>query len=389
MRNIFSVKQIITILIFCFVASETRCKDVNLYRGGRSLKILMMIPNFPKISDNCMLNQITGLLDRGHDVYVYAQARGTAKVQEEIHTYDLINRTFYKLPGDLNSFDIIVFQLGHKAFDIKRKWRFNGKVVICLRGYDMSGHLKKHPKAYRDLFKSCDLFLPVCNFFKDKIIQLGCDPSKVVVLHSAINCSRFKFKKRNACIKNGKISIVSAGRFVEKKGFEYAIRAIAQLIKKYPCLEYRIIGGGRIEKRLRKLIKRLKVGKNIKIVSWLTHSELIKVLNKSHFVIAPSVTADNGDQEGIPNVLKEAMAMGLPVISTLHAGIPELIKHEVSGFLVSPKNIGQLVQAIDYLIMHPGQWHSIGLAGRTCIQEAFDIDCVNDKLEKTLLQLIS
>ena len=77
-------------------------------------------------------------------------------------------------------------------------------------------------------FDSCDLFMPVCEAFKKIAERIGCNPEKIVVQHSAIDCSRFIFKERKRP-RRSTINIVSAGRFVEKKGFDYAIRAIAQL----------------------------------------------------------------------------------------------------------------------------------------------------------------
>jgi len=124
--------------------------------------------------------------------------------------------------------------------------------------------------------------------------------------------------------------------------------------------------------------------KYIKIISWQTHEELIKILNNSHIFIAPSVTAENGDQEGIPNVLKEAMAMGLPVIGTRHAGITELIENGTSGFLVNERDMVGLEKCIEYLITHPKIWAFIGKLGRKKIKMEFNKNIENKKLSKVL-----
>ena len=133
----------------------------------KPMKILMVVPSFPKIHDICMLNQMTGLIDRGHDVHIYSLLRGDfSHVQQEVITYDLIHKTFFKLPRSLDEYDIVVFQLGHKLFDIKKTHNFKGKVVVCLRGYDITGFLKENPNFYQKYFDSCDLFMPVCEAFK-------------------------------------------------------------------------------------------------------------------------------------------------------------------------------------------------------------------------------
>src|SRR5438132_10706052 len=351
-EKFFSVLFIKLFFLFSFMYVMVAKADTK-----KSMRILMVVPAFPKIHDICMLNQITGLIDRGHDVHIYALSKGDyLRVQQDVITYDLINKTiFERLPNSLNEYDIVVFQLGHKLFDIKKVHNFKGKVVVCLRGYDITGFLQKNPHAYDDYFDMCDLFMPVCEAFRKLLEQAGCDPDKIIVHHSSIDCSKFTFKKRELP-QQGTINIVSAGRFVEKKGFIYAIRAIAQLVNKYPNIRYTIIGDGILKKKYKKLIKKLNVGNNIRLDGWHTHEEYIDILNKAHLFIMPSVTAANNDQEGIPNVLKEAMAMGLLVVATNHSGNTELIEHDVSGFLVPERSSNIITQVINYILSNPKIW---------------------------------
>jgi colanic acid/amylovoran biosynthesis glycosyltransferase len=110
------------------------------------------------------------------------------------------------------------------------------------------------------------------------------------------------------------------------------------------------------------------------------HEEVIQVLTQTHILIAPSVTAADGDEEGIPNTLKEAMAMGLPVISTVHAGIPELVEDGVSGFLVPERDVEALADRLERLVDHSETWAAMGRAGRRQIEAEFDIERLNDEL---------
>ncbi len=352
------------------------------------MKILMVVATFPKIHDICMLNQITGLIDRGHEVHVYAFQRGDCvKVQNDVITYDLINKTFFEqLPSDLNYYDIIVFQLGHKAFDVKKTHNFKGKVVICLRGYDITGFLREKPHAYDGFFKTCDLFMPVCNAFKAILKNEGCPDNKIVVHHSAIDCSSFTFQIKKFP-KDGPINILSAGRFVQKKGFIHSIRAIAQLVKKYPRIRYTIIGDGALKEKYKKLIKKLGLGDKVFLNDWYAHEEYIKILDQSHIFVLPSVTAKNNDQEGIPNVLKEAMAMGLLVVATDHSGNGELIHDGVSGLLVPERSSTAIAKAIEYMLLNPSKWSTMQLCAATKVHQEFDNEKENDKLEKILYNL--
>jgi len=104
------------------------------------------------------------------------------------------------------------------------------------------------------------------------------------------------------------------------------------------------------------------------------------MLAEAHILMAPSVTAADGDEEGIPNTLKEAMAMGIPVISTLHAGIPELVADGISGFLVPERDAAALADRLRRLVDHPETWAAMGRAGRVRIDSDFDIDRLNDQL---------
>lgn len=355
----------------------------------KPMKILMVVGSFPVVHDICVLNQITGLIDRGHDVHIFAFSKGDfVNVQEDVIAYDLINKTiFKKLPAHLNQYDIILFQFGHRVFDIKKEYKFKGKVAVCFRGYDITVFLNNNPHAYDKYFDCCDLFLPVCQAFKKILMKIGCPNHKIKVQHSAIDCSKFIFKKRELP-QNGPINIVSAGRFVEKKGFKYVFYAIAELIKQYPQAHYTLIGDGVLKKDYENLIKELGIDEKVTLCGWKTHKEYIRLLDQVQMLVLPSVTAENSDQEGIANVLKEAMAMGLLVIATDHSGNSELIDHGVSGFLVPERNSNAIKENIEYLVKNPHIWESIQLAAADKVYQQFDKEKENDKLEAILYDLI-
>lgn len=356
----------------------------------KSMKILMVVASFPKIHDICMLNQITGLIDRGHDVWIFALHKGDmVNIQEDVARYNLVKKTiFYDLPETLDDYDIVMFQLGHKLVNIRKTHRYKGKIVVCLRGYDITGFLQEKPHAYDAYFDICDLFMPVCEFFKTLLLKEGCPGNKIVVHHSAIDCEKFTFKQRQLP-RQGNINIVSSGRFVEKKGFIYSIRAVADVVKKFPNIKYTIIGDGILKKKYKKLIRRLQVGDRIKLDGWHPHDEYIAILDKAHIFIAPSIVAENNDQEGIPNVLKEAMAMGLVTIATNHAGNPELIDDNVSGFLVEERSIAQISESIEYILNNQERWPSMQEAAVQKIRQEFERENENDKLEAILLNLVN
>jgi colanic acid/amylovoran biosynthesis glycosyltransferase len=195
--------------------------------------------------------------------------------------------------------------------------------------------------------------------------------------------------KQRTIPSEGIINILSAGRFVEKKGFAYSIIAVANLINTYPRIRYTIIGDGALKKKYLKLIHRLGMKGKITLKNWLPHEEYIKILDRSHIFIVPSVTAQDNDQEGIPNVLKEAMAMGLFVIGTDHSGNSELIKHNVSGFLIAERNVVAIVHAVEHILKNSQQLSTMQLAARNIVEQEFDNKRVNDALENIFLHLVN
>ena len=378
------LKLLLLSMVFIFSCSKAKKK----------LKILIIETYFPPISSTAALNQITGLIDRGYEVYIYSKNKCPLHKCPLEYTHPDVakykKKIFYnQLPSNINQFDIILCQFGYRGTDFLKLNRgtFRGKLVTCFRGADLTREVKKNPRKYRQLFRRGDLFLPVCTYFKKKLIYLGCESYKISVLRSSIDCDKFRYKER-ILNPNEPIRLVSVCRLVEKKGINYAICAIATLLKKYPNIVYTIVGFGPKKRHLQQLINKFGAQKNIKLVGRASQDEVVKILDNSHIFILPSITARNGDQEGIPNSVKEAMAMGLPIISTRHAGIPELVGDGVSGFLVHERNEKELAEIIEYIITHSELWPAMGAAGRKKIEQEYDKEKINDQLDKLLRTIV-
>jgi colanic acid/amylovoran biosynthesis glycosyltransferase len=384
--------KVVELMMLCSLFSIYAKSALNKH-NTQKLRILMVVGRFPAASEIMTLNQITGLVDRGHDIHIYAISKTGDVAQPEVHQYNLLAKVYcYELPPKLETYDAIIIQQGwfincflsraHKYLSKKTK------LLVCLRGSDIGVCIRRKLSVYKKLFEQKILFLPVCDFFRKKLITYGALPERIIVLHSAINCAHFRYKPR--LLKNEKtINILSTGRFIPKKGIEYAIMAIAKLINtKHYSVNYTIVGRGSAKQQYEQLIKKYKLANHIKIVDWLDHDQLAKRLNEAHIFVSTSVTASNGDWEGIPNALKEAMATGLPVISTYHAGIPELVEDGISGFLVPEKDVDALADKIEYLITHPEMWPQMGAAGRKKVEQDFELHKESDKLEKILLNCV-
>lgn len=408
------------------------------------MKIAFIVNEFPSLSQTFVLNQITGLIDRGHDIDIFSEeARNNLKFHEDVKTYNLIERTIY-LSVPINKFHRIfkglyyavkiiqknpvavlrslnIFKYGRKAaslyllyqiipflekgpYDIihcqfgmlapkslllKHTGVLTSKFITSFRGYDASRYVHNRPCVYDELFREGDLFLTVCQYLKQRLIEEGCDAEKIIVLHSGIDCERFEYSNRTRS-EDGPTKLLTIARLVEKKGVAYAIKAVSILVSSGKHITYDVIGGdGGLRDDLEQMIEDLGMEKYIRLLGWRNQDEVIRALKNSDILVAPSITATNGDQEGIPNTIKEAMAMGLPVISTLHSGISELVEDGVSGFLVPECDLDSLTDRLAYLIDHPEIWHEMGQHGRKKVENDFDVNKLNDRLVEIYQRLLS
>ena len=324
----------------------------------KKLNILVVVGHFPVVSEVFVLNQVTGLIDRGHNVELFALGKSSNSVMHyAVVKYDLLNKITYGTitKSMLKKFDIILCQfgtLGKQFAEFKKKYDLKAKLVTCFRGCDTSYVLRRQKNAYAHLFEIGDLFLPVCECFKQKLISVGASVEKTIVQHSAIDCSLFQFKDRTIPGR-GTIQIMTASRLVPKKGHVYMLRALVHIVKKYPNTHYTIIGSGRLKAQLYQLVQQLGLASYVQFIGAVPHNELVNILDKADLFVLPSVVDSQGDSEGIPNALKEAMVTGIPVISTYHSGIPELIQHNHSGLLVPEKDALALSESVMYAIENP------------------------------------
>jgi len=406
------------------------------------MRIAFIVDRFPNVSETFILNQFTGLIDRGHDVDIYAdwvqdpeethpdviqyglldQARYISRhrVVRICQKFALLFESIFKSPAILSqlpfffhssqilepirvfysaapffhkkaSYDIIHCHFGQNGLKgalLCRTGAIRGKLVTTFHGFDVSAYINQHGRLiYNPLFSTGDLFLPISEKWRNKLVTLGCNKNKILVHRMGIDCDKFAFslRKRNL---NDSITVVTIARLVEKKGVEYGIKAIAKILKHHKKLQYIIIGSGPLLKAIQNLIKSLQIGDSVKLLGRQRQDAIIDILNKSHLLIAPSVTGKDDDQEGIPVSLLEAMATGIPVVSTQHSGITELVENGVTGFLVPERHIDSLAERISYLISHPDVCAQMGLAARAHIEKHFNIEKLNNRLTEIYKELL-
>lgn len=269
---------------------------------------------------------------------------------------------------------------------------FCKKLVVTYHGLDVSKVILNKNKGhiYKNVFRQADLILPISNLWKEALVSAGASKEITKVHHLGVDVDNIPIRSPQSHTAE-KFRIVTTARFTEKKGLPIALRAVSEAVKKSPGLnlQYDIIGSGNSFSEIQKLIEDLQLSQIVHLHGALPHSRVKELLYRSDIFMLPSHTAKNGDQEGIPVSLMEAMAAGLPVLSTRHSGIPELIEHEQSGLLVDEKNYMQLADAILRLSRNPELREQLALNGRKTIEQKFNANKQNSRLIEMYSQLLS
>lgn len=255
-----------------------------------------------------------------------------------------------------------------------KRW-LNLPLVTTFYGYDVSQlpRDKVWHDAYQRLFREGDLFVVEGNNMKRLLMATGCPDEKIMIQHIGIDTERFCFKER-VPPSDGKIIILFCGRFVEKKGLLYALEAIRLLTSENPHIEFRVIGDGVLGNTVESFIRENNLGQYVRLLGYRPHHVFWEELRRAHIYLQPSITAQDGDSEGgAPTTLLEAQATGIPVISTHHADIPEVVVQGRSGFLVPERDADAIADRLTCLIDHPEEWASMGREGRRHVEMNYNI----------------
>lgn len=189
--------------------------------------------------------------------------------------------------------------------------------------------------------------------------------------------------------KEDAVTIVTVGRLVEKKGYPVMLKALAELRKNGIRFRSLIIGTGPLKEELKALRDELALTRDVSFLGQMSHQEVKELYREADlFVLSPHIAAD-GDRDGIPNVLVEAMAMGLPVVSTRISGIPELVRDGENGLLVDPQNPQALAKAIQKLIENPDLRKRFAQNARNSVLAEFDFHKNTERLGQLFDRAVS
>ena len=247
---------------------------------------------------------------------------------------------------------------------------------VHFHGFDASILLRdwRWVRHYRALFQKAAGIIAPSRFLAGKLLEIGCPEAKLHVSPCGIDPIGFTPTRRLPQ------RIVAVGRLVEKKAPHLTIAAFGRIARYYPEAVFDIVGDGRLGSRCRALIQDLGLADRVRMHGVQSSDFVAGLMQEACLFVQHSVTARNGDAEGLPVAILEAMACALPVVSTRHSGIPEAVEDGMTGLLVDEHDVEGMAAAMAELLDNPDRAAAMGAAGRQRVLQHFTLDHTRDRL---------
>ena len=282
---------------------------------------------------------------------------------------------------------VLHIYFGHIAVHLLpliRAW--NKPSIVSFHGADVMVDMDKpaYRSATREMLEAVKLVLVRSESLRRAVVDLGCDEKKIKLQRTGIPLDEFPFRQRSFP-QNGEWRLVQACRLIEKKGLAVALHAFATFLGQHPSSTLTIAGEGPLLDELQDLTRVLKIDQRVSFTGFISQAELRDIFYASHIFLHPSETGPDGNQEGIPNSMLEAMSSGLPIFATQHGGIPEAIENSVSGVLVPERDAEKLAGALLNAAENRDFLLGIARRGAEVVGEKFDLLVQTRRLEEVYL----
>ncbi len=310
------------------------------------------------------------------------------------------------LTGPRESLEIRLKTLGHLAVAchwarglrrqrvswIHSQWIHSGGSVAMygawLLGvpFSFTGHaadLFRERAALQDKVRRAAFIACISSFHRDLYLELGASPEKLRIVYCGIDTRHFQ-PGGEAGSEAPEPLILAAGRLVDKKGFAQLVAACRLLLDRGIAFRCILAGSGPLEAELRAQIRHAGLESHIELTGEALRQEDIPAFMASGAVFClPCVRAPDGDVDGLPQLLMEAMACGLPVVTTRIAGIPDLVRHDETGLLTQPGDSEGLAEALETLLADPERSALLAKAGRAHVERHFGLpDCLDPLVQE-------
>jgi colanic acid/amylovoran biosynthesis glycosyltransferase len=278
--------------------------------------------------------------------------------------------------------DVILIQYGNIAAEIlkvleKTKIPF----VVHFHGFDSSVRsvLTQHERSYRRIFDSAYRIIAVSTVMKRELIRLGAKEEKVsYVCYGPY--PEFAELMPNYSEKN----LLFVGRFVDKKAPHLTILSFAKIVNKHPEARLWLIGSGPLRRFCQEMVSSLELQNSVIFLGDQAPSDVRQYMEKARCLVQHSREAENGDSEGTPLSILEAQLAALPVVSTVHAGIQDVVQHGKTGYLVEEGDVVGMAKYLDIILSDVDLARDLGRAGRERITEEFSMQKYIGRLQKIL-----
>jgi len=406
------------------------------------LKIAFFLDKFPSITETFIVNQIIDLINRGHDVKIFAVQEGSRSIlHQNISKYNLLEKTkfqreiyiskanryfpFIKFVSE--NYHDINFKKLFKNFSLKKRglsgfnlnffyehyWLLrsanydiihahfganaeyicklrtlgflkNSKIVSTFHGYDMSPQiLKKYRNHYSCLFQESDLITVNTVYAKSLIENLT--SKKIEILPVGLNIEKFESRKN----KGATFNILFVGRLIELKAPNLVIEIFKILkIRGYTNIKLKIVGDGELKDQLLSLIDDYNLKDSVKLLGTKTQEEIIEVMNESDVLIMPGVYDSTGRAETQGLVIQEAQSMKIPVIVSDVGGMKYGIKDKETGYIVKENDLDDFADKVEILINNKNLATEMGERGRWFVTKNYSSKLLGDQLEALYYSVI-
>jgi glycosyltransferase involved in cell wall biosynthesis len=211
--------------------------------------------------------------------------------------------------------------------------------------------------------------------------------SKIVRLYHGLDLAPYATERAARAADQGPPLLLAVAQLMERKGLRYLIEACQQLVARGRQVRCTIVGDGPLRAELENHVARLGIQEVVTLTGPLPHPEVVALVQRATAFVLPCIVADDGDRDGIPNVILEAMAGAVPVVSTPVSGIPEVVRDGETGLLVPERDAAAIADAVERLLDDPGLADRLGRAGRDLVRSEFDLDRNVDRLLERFVQV--
>lgn len=335
-----------------------------------------------KTADDRPLNEVyereNALSDRFLNLLPYYLYFRINQKHQKQYTGEALIKRFIKE----NQIDIVLAEYGTSGSFIAPICKeLNVPLVVHFHGIDASAYniLENFRKGYQLMYQYAKKIIVVSNAMKRALIAHGCPESKLVINTYGPHPDYLTVKADYTSD-----HLVAVGRQTYKKAPYLTVLAFQKVLKTHPNLKLTIIGSGELYEVSKHMVKSLGLENSIFLPGGLPQEEIIAHLKRSFMFVQHSLVAGNGDSEGTPVGIIEAMAAGLPVVSTIHAGIPDVVVENETGFLVNEGDIDMMAERISQIASNRELCSAMGKNGKERIANNFTLEIHLNKLNDIL-----